>query len=276
MADSPFSPFEISNGRALVSLGPLSKRRSCTYGCGFCYVGPGFNQYPNWPNEDIVSYLNTRRKEFNIVYVSCDTDSFAPPRTKQGVDLLESLEQLGCDLLFTTRAVLDSANFTRLCELNQRMSVQGQKIFGCVSIPRLRSAPHLEPRPIPSPEARIEQLQHFKETGLVSVLAMRPFLPVIPTNEYIELVRLCQPFVDAVLGSTWYADTAGTLERRVLLGPTPDNIHFTEGQMDFNQNGIAWKIYEGQEARAEIERFCASQGIPFFMRSKPMLDHLRR
>lgn len=49
-------------------------------------------------------------------------------------------------------------------------------------------------------------LKKLKENGLYTMLATRPFLPIIKSNEYIEIIKKSKNYVDAVLGETWYAD----------------------------------------------------------------------
>ncbi len=91
--------------RAMVSLGPYSRRRPCPYSCAFCYVPAGFSRYPCLQPDQIAAELASRRhnEPFDRVYVSGDTDSFSPGR--DGVGLLESLTSLNLDLLFTTRSI---------------------------------------------------------------------------------------------------------------------------------------------------------------------------
>src|ERR1700733_8971399 len=190
----------------MVSLGPLSPKRFCSYACAFCYVHADFSRYPSLPVERILEYLGNRAGDFDIVYVSGDTDSLAPPRAEMGLELIDALAGLGTDVLFTTRAPLDTSQLDRLASTSQKLKDKGKILFGCVSISRLRSAPHLEPKPVPSPERRLEVLRGLHERGIVSVLAMRPFLPVIPASEYVELAELATPFVDVILGEVWYAD----------------------------------------------------------------------
>src|SRR2546426_2924141 len=143
----PASFFDVRSGRALVSLGPLSKRRYCSYSCPFCYVhATSFNSYPSLSPAEIVQWLKGITEPFDIVYVSGDTDSFAPPRMDAGVELLEELCQLGVDLLFTTRALFTNGALHRL-ELIQRKLAAGRRLlFGCVSVAQLEH-PRLEPSP---------------------------------------------------------------------------------------------------------------------------------
>lgn len=259
----------------MVSLGPLSPKRFCTYRCSFCYVHVDFGSYRTLPVEQIIEYLRRRAAEFDIVYVSGDTDSLAPPRTKDGLDLIDALVDLGTDVLFTTRARLDESHLDRLASANQRLKEKGNILFGCISISRLRSAPHIEPKPVPSPGHRLEVLRGLHERGIVSVLAMRPFLPVIPVSEYVELAQLATPFVDVILGEVWYADRGGVLERQVLGPDGSAGLVFEEHQMDFDSNNAIWKVWNGTDARVALETYCGSAHIPFFMRSEPAIKCFR-
>ena len=259
----------------MVSLGPLSPRRYCTYACAFCYVQADFASYPSLSIDEIVHYLKKHAGEIDIVYVSGDTDSLAPPRTNRGLELLEALATLRTDVLFTTRAPLETAELDRLAVLNERLKRQNNILFGCISIPRLRSAPHLEPPPVPSPERRLQVLRGLHERGIVSVLTMRPFLPVVPVEEYVELVRLAVGYSDVVLGEVWYADKGGVLERQVLGEVGVAGLTFEEHRMPFDRNPAVWKVWEAKEVRERVEDYCSRAGIPFFMRSRPAVLHVR-
>lgn len=267
--------FDIREGRAMVSLGPLSSKRYCTYACAFCYVHADFSKYPSLSIDEIVHYLKRHAGEFDIVYVSGDTDSLAPPRTDRGVELLDALATLRTDVLFTTRAQLESAELDHLAALNERLKKQNNILFGCISISRLRSAPHLEPPPVPPPERRLEVLRGLHVRGIVSVLAMRPFLPIVPVEEYLELVRMAAGYVDVVLGEVWYADKRGVIERQVLGEVGVAGLTFEEHRMPFDKNPAVWKVWESKEVRERVEDYCSGAKIPFFMRSRPAVLHVR-
>lgn len=259
----------------MVSLGPLASRRFCSYACAFCYVHGGFARYPNLSTHEVLEYLQSRRSDYDIVYVSGDTDSFAPPRLSQGLELLEALASLECDLLFTTRAALPDDACERLGALARTLAGHRRLLVGCVSISRLRSAPHLEPPPIPTPARRAAVLHALRLNGLATILALRPFLPIIPIPEYLEIVNMCRNDVDVVLGEVWYADTDGLLEKQVFPDGVPPDIHFTRQEMDFDLTGRAWKVWQGNDVEAAVASFCDSLGLPFFMRSAPAIDLLR-
>ena len=65
---------------------------------------------------------------------------------------------------------------------------------------------------------------------------MRPFLPVVPAAEYVELAALAKPFVDVILGEVWYADKGGLLEKQVFGTAGSSGVVFEEHKMDFDSN----------------------------------------
>lgn len=268
------SDFFIGLDRAMISLGPLSSKRFCSYSCAFCYVHSSFTKYPVWSIDEIVSWLRKHRSEYSIIYISGDTDSFAKPRTADGLELLRRLVELNCDVLFTTRAVLDRSAVSEIKTVNDLLRQNDLLLIACVSISRLRSAAHIEPRPISMPEIRIDVLRRLKDAGIATVLAMRPFLPIIPAHEYCELVELSRDAVDAVLGEAWYFDAAGKLEDMVLgKGIRFDKFRLKE--MDFDRNGNQWKVWDAVETADVVRDYCDALGIPFFMRSAPAIELLR-
>src|SRR6266851_8645144 len=117
----PSSPFDVSDNRAMVSLGPLSPKKYCTYSCPFCYVQSDFLSYTSMDISEIVDWLKTCQRPFDIIYVSGDTDSFAPPRTDGGIELLEALCEFGVDLLFTTRAVFGPKHLNKLYQIREHL-----------------------------------------------------------------------------------------------------------------------------------------------------------
>lgn len=108
-------PFYLDGKRAMISLGPLTQKRHCPYRCAFCYVQDDFSSYVKLDVDEIIKFLKEKRSMYNIIYVSGDTDSFAPPRTREGLDLLyKAAIEVDCDLLFTTRTTFKDSDYEKL------------------------------------------------------------------------------------------------------------------------------------------------------------------
>ena len=278
--DLAIDPFDIREGRAMVSLGPLTSNKHCTFDCSYCYVPvEQFGNYPNYTVPEIVRWLGERSTEFDIVYVSGDTDSFAKPRTNEGLDLLEAIasDLPGKDVLFTTKYVLNQEEIDRLDLINQTVEENRRLLFGCTSVAQLTN-PEIEKHPIPSPMERLRQLKTFHDIGMVSVLAMRPFLPNVNPDDYTRILEEAhRQRADIALGESWWVDLAGKIEDKTLGDGvrTPANETTTQ-PMPFDGNTALWKCYEPEKLVITCERICKQLGMPFFMRSRPAIEWARK
>jgi DNA repair photolyase len=272
------SPFFIGLGRAMVSLGPLSAERYCPFSCQFCYVQGPFPRYPTATPTEIVKWLTKRRGQFKIVYVSGDTDSFAPGRTHLGLALLDSRRQVGTDVLFTTRHVFDSADSAALRKIAAAYRSAGLLLVACISISQL-NYPALEPPPIRPPSERIEQMRLLREAGVVTVLTIRPFIPGIPAHEYCTIVDRGHVYADIVVGGDLYLDTNGyisrLIEKAIGMNPRRATTEEQERALDFSLDPLAWHIEHYPEACSMVARRCDELNKPFFVRSGPAIDLLR-
>ena len=267
--------FDLRDRRLMLSLGPLSPKKYCSFSCPFCYLHSNdFPSYISMPVSGIINWICKQTEPFDIVYVSGDTDSFAPPRTAQGIQLLEELTKFKVDILFTTRSLFDNLHLELLAHIQQIQSRNKKMLIGCVSISQLHH-PRIEPKPIPSPEQRIEQLRRFKSMNIVSVLALRPFLPIVPLEEYIEIVTYAKDFVDVVLGSNWFADQDGILESKIFRDEKSNKFVVNNEKMDFYNSNATWRVYKSETIEKEVKKYCDSNNLPFFMRSTPAIRWLQ-
>lgn len=158
--------FYIGNNRAMISLGPLTDKKYCPYSCAFCYVKSDFMKYMKLEIEDIIKFLKKNKEKYNIVYISGDTDSFAPPRTDKAIELIKRISEcIDVDITFTTRTTFNTESLEKLKNINNYIRNKNHKLIVSISISRLYSANYIEPKPIPSPEERIETLKRLKDNG---------------------------------------------------------------------------------------------------------------
>src|SRR5664279_3661964 len=107
-------PYFLGLDRAMVSLGPLTSNKYCTYSCKFCYVQGPYQRYARRSPDEILAWLRLHRNFYSVIYLSGDTDSFAPPRTSMALQLVQDLTELNVDVLFTTRYVFSNTERERL------------------------------------------------------------------------------------------------------------------------------------------------------------------
>jgi hypothetical protein len=262
---SPEGP-ESSVTRAMVSLGPLSKRRYCTYRCPFCYVNGDFDRYANRSPGEICDWLSARRAEFNIVYVSGDTDSFARPRTGAGLRLLEELTDLDVDILFTTRYAFEPEEMESLARIAKVQRLRSRLFVGCISALGVDRF-DLEPRPVPSAEMRLASLEEFAKIDVVPVLALRPLMPTMSAQDVLNLLNAAPASLRHVVSGWLYLNpnstsTAGTIE-----------THPTVLDFDIGQHSVT--EYRNEGLMTFLHQECDKRGIRCYLRSPSLIYDLR-
>ena len=227
--------------------------------------------------DDIISFLVRYRENYDIIYVSGDTDSFATPRKEQGILLLQQIAQnINCDLLFTTRTTFNDYELSKLGTVVEILRRKGKRLYACISITRYsEELSYLEPKPIPSPKERIEMLNKLHCIGAVTVLAMRPFLPVVPINDYLKVLELVRGFIDIVLGEIFYFTLEGNIQHRVFPEGVPPEIEselLRNQSMDFDKNMEEWQVWPATSIEKIVRTYCENNNIIFSMRSQDAIE----
>lgn len=272
--------FYINNGRAMISLGPFTDKKTCPYSCAFCYVQDGFVTYCKKSIEEIVKYLIVHRKEYEIIYISGDTDSFAPPRQAKGIKLLEEIAlKIDCNLLFTTRTVFSESDLKKIQKVVAKLKSKNKKLYACISISRFSdSLEYIEPKPIPTPIKRIDTLKKLHEAGAVTVLALRPFLPFVPISDYFSILKEVESFIDIVLGETFYFLPKGDIVKRLFPEGIPEEfiVELVNCKMDFDKEVKEWCTWSSKELETKIMDYCNARNIVFSMRSKTAIEQYNK
>ncbi len=185
--------------------------------------------------------------------------------------LLQISLEIKCDLLFTTRAIFSTDNCNTLRFIIDEQKKTGKNFFACVSVTRFsKKTMYLEPPPIPTPSERILMLRRLKEMGATTVLAMRPFLPVVDIDDYLEILNKSKDFVDIVLGECFYFSRGGIIQKRVFPAGIPKEfeVNITRNlKMDFDDNSADWDIWDSTEYRDKVKSECEKYGLVFGMHS---------
>jgi hypothetical protein len=261
----------------MISLGPLTGNVFCTYKCRFCYVHGPYPRYANRSVDEIMSWLVAHRSQYDIVYLSGDTDSFARPRTRDAIELLTRMAGLDVDVLFTTRYVFSRPEREDIRLLLKRYDANDQLLVPCISISQLHR-PELEPRPVQSAWSRLEQVRWLHGEGAKVLLTIRPFIPYLRPDEYAEIAHLGGPHSAAILGGDWYVDLDGRIDlqvRRALGIPDQQKLDprtAKQGPVDSTNDGQEWLTYRHPDAETAVGGIAAAIGKKFFMRSSPAVD----
>lgn len=265
-------PFFIHDKRAMISLGPLNENTYCPYRCAFCYVQDEFSSYACLEIAEIIAFLKKNYNEYNIVYVSGDTDSFAPPRTQKGIDLLNAIiDAIDCDLEFSSRSIFSDEEYKQFGFLINKQKAKGYKFYAGVSITRYSNeTQYIEPYPIPSPSERINHIKKMKKLGAITMLGLRPFLPVVDINDYIIVLDALYPYLDIALGECFYFIRNGKIQHRVFPNGIPNEIecNISRNQtMDFDDNKSLWDVWNSENYERKVAEHCKKLGVIFSMHS---------
>lgn len=248
-------PFYLENGRAMISLGPLSNEAHCAFRCAFCYVQDKFVSYAALTDDEIITFLKDNRNQYWIIYISGDTDSFAPvKRAERTLKLLHRIvKEINCDLLFTTRAIFSDSNYDELKIIIDEQKKLNKMLYACISITRFsEDYAFLEPTPIPLPEERIDVLKNLKTLGATTVLAIRPFLPIVSIDDYLIIIDKAKQYIDIVLGECFYFVRGDKVEKRVFFdGILPEYEQDIDQniKMNFDNNNATWNVWKATECK---------------------------
>lgn len=264
----------------MVSLGPFNDYQHCPYRCAFCYVQDDFRSYAKLDIEQIVAFLISNRKKYNIIYVSGDTDSFAPPRSTLGIELLSRIvSAVQCDITFTTRSTFTEDEYKKLAEIISIQKESGYMFIAGSSITRYsENTSYLEPAPIPSPDERIIHVKKMKRLGAITMLGLRPFLPVVDVNDYITILDKVAPDLDIALGECFYFIPDGKIQQRVFPDGIPESIknNVTHNQeMTFDDNNSLWDVWNSDEYEKTVSEYCHKKNIIFAMHSEEALNEYK-
>ncbi|MDW5327856.1 hypothetical protein [Plantactinospora sp. KLBMP9567] len=259
-------------GKVVVSLGGAR----CPINCAHCYVfAPGFQFFPSREPEHIVRDLESFGSALTAVYLSGDIEPFLEPQAAVTF-LAEASQKLDCDLLFTTRLIIEHRWFPPLREIADRQFAKGRLLVGCVSIPAWDSYRRIErSRRVAAPAERVQQLGRFlTDLRIPTMLAARPILPaeVVSPAEYGRLIRAAAPHSTVVLGETLFLDTDGVLERRLGIS-VEDSPEIAK--MSFFDQEREWKVVDLREQVDTVASLCQKLDKPFYLRSMPGIELIR-
>jgi DNA repair photolyase len=260
----------------MISLGPLSSTKHCPYSCLFCYVPNGFLKYASLDIREICCFLEENKDKYKIIYISGDTDSFAPPRLQKGLALLETVaSEFSKDILITTRISMDANIIGYLNRIKRTLAEKGKNLFICISISSPVGDRRIEPLPIPSIESRIETLTLLKKNGFYSILALRPFLPIYYSEDYFKIIDLLKDSVDAILGEVWYHDVNHKMWYKLTNTHVVSRGVSRRVNLPFNISEIEWEEWNDPQMENDIENRCKALNIPFYMNSTSAIDYLQ-
>lgn len=184
--------------------------RPCSFGCSYCFAN--FSQYerPLWLSE-LEANLSLA-EDIDVIYPACDSDLFARP---DAISVLRRVASLGKSISISTKASLSREHAKQVADIASTLSQAGHVLKVGISVSTNSSIQQIEPR-TPSYIARLKTVERLRTEGVVTALVLRPLLADVPDEEYLDIIRDFEPFVDSVLLGDEWLDKSKTNPRRGL------------------------------------------------------------
>lgn len=176
----------------------------CPLDCRYCFVDDmNFNQQKH------VSYLSEKQQELieelpenvNLIMLGCDTEFFQSKRGALAV--LERLARQNRDISVITKLSLNREYISQLKEIDEKLRSHNNFLTFSISIPCWESAKVWEPK-APDPQSRAQTLKTAHQSGIQTLLALRPLLPTIPDEELKEIIDQTAEYTDGYYSGPLY------------------------------------------------------------------------
>jgi DNA repair photolyase len=262
--------FTVEKNRVLVPVG-----LPCPFGCRYCYTrGKDVRISRDTPEEIIADFQDFARENttpFETVQFGYDSDPFSRP--ERGLPMLRQLAQMGKNINFSTKALVDGPVLDELSDINRSIVAADRTLSALISLSCWDSAQRVEPH-TPTPGERIRTIVNLKRIGLPVFIAVRPILPHIPDYEYERLaeegVRAgCDGFILGPL----YADAGGKFVRFVppaTLAAVPS----TTNSVSWSPHKPVWTRYEDTERLERLLAMIERKGGRTFLSSADAMDRV--
>ena len=169
----------------------------CPLKCTYCFV-----EEMTQEQEKSVSYLSLEQvnllqnlpENVKLIMLGCDTEFFQ--NRKDAISVLNKLKSLGKDISVITKLALSEEYMKEISLIASEIEKNGNVFSFSVSIPCFseKSLEKYEPR-APSVGRRVETLRNVFNTGIPTMVAIRPLLPDIKNSELKQIIDLTKDLV---------------------------------------------------------------------------------
>jgi len=245
----------------------------CPIECKYCFVDDLTSEAEQ---QEGVSYLSSKQFELlknlpetvNLIMLGCDTEFFQPK--SDAIRTLERLAALNRDLSVVTKFVLSDDYIEKLKEVNGNLGERNNFLAFSMSIPCLDSAKTWEPK-AHDPLKRIETLKNVYKTGIKTMVALRPLLPTITSEELGKIIDLTKDYCYGYYSGPLYLKNLD----KSILGEDLSGLKIEELQPHWMpENNVFYRI-EKEGQMENLRDILRKQNKPLFEGAADGIIYLR-
>ncbi|MET1159446.1 MAG: radical SAM protein, partial [Thermoprotei archaeon] len=201
----------------------------CSLKCIYCYIEDmGFQwsirEYPLTGLELVYSLLSNPYfvpgERGSLLAIGSVTEPFHGVTRRKTMEYIESIyTYLGNPTQFSTKMYITEREAYELARISK------SRISPLVTIITIKWAPKLEPL-VPPPDKRFETIRNLRRAGLKPFLFLRPVIPGIIEDEYVEILENAHKYgaEGVVIGSLRVTKTI--IERLAKIGVPVEEIMY--------------------------------------------------
>lgn len=217
-----------------------ARKNSCGANCLYCFAQWGNYNQPSWESEQ-----NFTCSEEVVIYPCCDGDFF-----QQSIGLDELYNKCGHKknyISISTKQDLSDEQIEMLTEINDKL-IYENKGFIKIGIPFTSKSRIDEIEKGTAPyDVRKKLLSRLMEKGLNVCVVIKPLLPFISVEEYIELINDLK-FVKKFLIGDLYVDINSSFYQNYI-----DKSLFVQKRLvKWLDGNVTWDVIEQTEKKAAI------------------------
>ena len=219
----------------------------CSSGCKYCFAHqPDYQKFEDFSNQAYERMTST----YNIVYPSCDGEFFNNPNTINQLDLMRK-NVLGKNIIFsiTTKAILDEEEIKEISRINKEMIEQNKGFIKVsVTISNQSMIQEIEPNTSNFFE-RIDTLEMLRKYDIPSSVILKPLLPFIDIQEYIDIIRTTLKYTDLYLIGELYININSDFYKKYIK----KDYHVDLKTVEWLDNKKMYRVIETTEMQHRIK-----------------------
>jgi len=202
--------------------------------------------------------------------IGCDTEFFQS--REDSLTILERLSELNKDISVITKLSLPKDFIQKLKEIDFNLNQHNNFLAFSESITCIDSAGEWEPG-APNPESRIETIRMVHTAGIKTMIAIRPLLPTLSSEELEKIVSLTKDYCDGYYSGPLYLKS---LDHPILDKESLASLKIEKLQPHWMPEGNIFYKIEKDGQMDFLRNKAQESGRPFFEGAADGIKYIKR